>query len=436
MLRQSTAMTSSLSTKLHIRPFQYRDLDDIEVLIQARQPSGGSQDAEDSGDRPLSLIQQVRRWYGPVKALSIVPNPLQHLFSAYVAEYDGQLCGMIQVSPFNRSRSTWRVDQVVSQAVVTRSGEKLLALDIGSQLLRYCFESIWEARTWLIEVDVNDGDTLALYRHNGFQPLAQMTYWAIAPDIIQTLAQHTPDLPNLLPVGNADAFLLHQLDTVSMPPLVRQVFDRQTIDFKTGLAGSVVESGKQWVNRTESKTGYVFEPQRKAAIGFFKLSLSRNTSQTPEADLTVHPAYTWLYPELLAHMARLVEESSRQTLRLASTDYQSEREEYLAKIGAEQTEHTLLMSRSVWHKLREARPTALENLQLSEMLQGLQPARKPIPSRLSFLDSAQEAIQKNRKPSSHRGNSNGHPATNPSLGTGMEWEVDPSSSDSSTPSQG
>lgn len=427
MLWRLIPMTSSLATKLNVRPFQYRDLDDVEQLIKAQVNEGG----EEEEDSALTFIQQVRRWYGLVKAVSFVPNPLQHLFSAYVAEYNGQVCGMIQVSPFNRSRSTWRVDQVISQAIVTTSGEQLLALDVGSQLLRYCFETIWEARTWLIEVDVNDPDTLALYRHNGFQPLAQMTYWAIAPDVIQSLAQHAPDLPNLLPVGNADAFLLHQLDTVSMPPLVRQVFDRQTIDFKMGLAGSVVESGKQWVNRTESKTGYVFEPQRKAAIGFFRLSLSRTGSQPQEADLTVHPAYTWLYPELLAHMARLVHESPVHTLRLASTDYQSEREEYLAKIGADRTEHTLLMSRSVWHKLREARPTALENLQLPDVLQGLQPARKPIPSRFGFLDSAQDALQKTRKSSSRGGN---QPATHPALSSALEWEHENTSSTESSES--
>jgi hypothetical protein len=38
----------------------------------------------------------------------------------------------------------------------------------------------------------------------------------------------------------------------------------------------------------------------------------------------------------------------------------------------------------VWHKLRESKPVSLE-LQLSEVLQGLQGTRKPIPSRMSWL---------------------------------------------------
>ncbi|MDJ0567364.1 MAG: GNAT family N-acetyltransferase, partial [Microcystis sp. M49629_WE12] len=64
-------------------------------------------------------------------------------------------------------------------------------------------------------------------------------------------------------------------------------------------------------------------------------------------------------------------------------DYQHERREYLEQLGAIRSSHTLMMSRSVWHKIRETKP---ENSALAEMLQGLQPVpRTPIPSRMSWL---------------------------------------------------
>jgi hypothetical protein len=234
---------------------------------------------------------------------------------------------------------------------------------------------------------VNDKAALALYRQNGFQPLAQNTYWTIAPDTIQQLATREPDLPNLRPVSNADASLLHQLDTASMPPLVRQVFDRHVVDFKTGLPGIAVEGIKRWTNRTEVIERYVFEPQRKAAIGYFRLQLCLDGTQPHSAHLMVHPAYTWLYPELLAQMAISMKPLANQRLQLVSSDYQPEREEYFEHIGATRTEHTLLMSRSVWHKLREAKPVSLEALQLSEVLQGFQPSRKPVPGRFALPSS-------------------------------------------------
>ncbi|MEA5566528.1 GNAT family N-acetyltransferase [Anabaena sp. UHCC 0399] len=362
-----------------IRPVQYRDLDGIERISQesfaALSPKG------------ISVVKQqmelLHRWYGLLRFLSWFPNPLKYRFCAYVAEQGRMLLGMIQVSPFNRTRSTWRVDRVVLDRGADKQG-------IGSQLLRHCFESILEARTWLLEVNVNDLESLALYRQNGFQRLAEMTYWEIEPELLTELAQAEPDLPNLLPVSNADAQLLYQLDTASMPPLVRQVFDRNNRDFKTTLFAALSDAIKQWVTKTEVVSGYVFEPQRKAAIGYFQVQLDRKGETPHVATLTVHPAYTWLYPELLAQLARIAQDFPQQGLKLASSDYQPEREEYLERIGAKRIEHTLVMSRSVWHKLRESKLVSLEGIQWTDVLQGLQPARKPIPGGMSWAEARQQ----------------------------------------------
>lgn len=368
-------MTSLIPQNLSvvIRPVQYRDLDGIERLTQESSPV----ETEKQEGSAIRQMQHLRYWYGVLKFLSWFPNPLQYRLCTYVAEQGRMLLGVIQVSPFNRTRSTWRVERVMLEHGIDRQG-------IGSQLLRYCFESLLEARTWILEVNVNDKNALALYRKNGFQRLAEMTYWEITPSLLADLAQSEPVLPNLLPISNADAQLLYQLDTASMPPLVRQVFDRQTHDFKTNLFSSLTASIQQWVTKIEVVSGYVFEPQRKAAIGCFQLKLDHKGQQPHVANLTVHPAYTWLYPELISQLARIVQSFPTQSLQLASADYQPEGEEYLEQIGASRIEHTLIMSRSVWHKVRESKLVSLEGIQLPEMLQGLQPARKPIPGGMSW----------------------------------------------------
>jgi hypothetical protein len=350
----------------------------------------------------------MRRWYAPLKLLSVLPGPLKNLLDTYVATRDERVQGMIQVSPFNQTRSTWRVDRVATSQQLSQaeSGQLSLASDVGSLLLRHCFEAIWEARTWLIEVNVNDKESLALYRQNGFQPLAHLTYWAIAPDLLQELAQREAALPNLLPVSNADAQLLYQLDTVSVPPLVRQVFDHQIQDFKTSLLGGMVDGLRHWLNRTEVVSGYVFEPQRKAAIGYFKMRCCRTGHRPHSAKLTVHPAYTWLYPELVAQMAQVAQAFPPQPLLVASSDYQPEREEYLNRIGASPVENTLMMSRSVWHKIQEAKPASFES-QLTGVLQGLQPSRKPVPGRMSWQMPLPPMHQSNRNESNGSPDSNG-----------------------------
>ena len=83
--------------------------------------------------------------------------------------------------------------------------------------------------------------------------------------------------------------LLYQLDCMSMPPLLRQVFDRHIRDFKTNLLQTATDKFKQWLEHSKIISGYVFEPQRKAAIAYFKLELCKDGSCPHKAKLTVNP---------------------------------------------------------------------------------------------------------------------------------------------------
>jgi len=74
------------------------------------------------------------------------------------------------------------------------------------------------------------------------------------------------------------------------------------------LFGALIEGMKQWMSQTEVVSGYVFEPQRKAAIGYFQVRMCRKGEEAHVATLTVHPAYTWLYPELLSQLARIAQD--------------------------------------------------------------------------------------------------------------------------------
>ncbi len=389
---------------VNIRSLQYRDLESIDRLMEAcceEAPNGASMVREPR--------VTVSRWYGLLKFLNWFPNPLRHALSIQVAEVGDKVCGMIQTSPFNRAGTTWRVDRVQAESTVVSTDEPdntttttlLTATDLGSLLLRNSFTTILQARTWILELGVNDDKALALYRHNGFQPVAQVTYWSIAAQQLQEISEREPDLPNLLPVSNADAHLLYQLDNMSMPPLVRQVFDRHPQDFKTSLFGSLVQFITQWVTQTEVVSGYVFESQRKVAIANFQLTLSRDGTTPHNAQLTVHPAYTWLYPEVMAQMARVTREFPTQSLQILSADYHPEREAYLEKIGAERIANTLLMSRSVWHKLRESRLMQnFDGIPLGDVIPGFQPARKPVPGRITLDVNSSDLNLRNNSPRS------------------------------------
>jgi hypothetical protein len=392
------ARMTTTAPLLTVRPLQYRDLDDLK---QWRLEDLEAGDNVAACAAVLEWIDYQRRWYGPLKVLSWLPQPLQANQSTLVAECQNHVIGLIQVSAFNQTRSTWRVEHVVVNRTSAARATSAGFIDVGSRLLRHCFEAVWEARTWMLEVDVNHKTALALYRFNGFQPLAQITSWRLAPDQIALLSQREPDLPNLLPVSNADAQLLYQLSTASMPPLVRQVFDHQIQDFKASLGSSVNATVDRVFNQVETVSAYVFEQQRKAAIGHFKLAIGRDGQHPHQAELTVHPAYTWLYPELMAQMAQILQPFPAQALQLTSLDYQPEREECFTQLGAEPMSHALLMSRSVWHKVRESKPISLEGLQLSDVFSGLQPSGKPVPGRMSWSAEQVNQLLQDLDPPAH-----------------------------------
>ncbi|MEM6254341.1 MAG: N-acetyltransferase [Cyanobacteria bacterium P01_D01_bin.156] len=329
-------------------------------------------------------IGRLSQW----QQLSRLINPLQSKVNTFAAECKHATHGVIQVSPFNSTRSTWRIDRVTVKAAAQQG--LTLDLDMASLLLRHCFETIVEAHTWISETNINDTFGLALYRQNGFQPLAYVTYWSVDGETIADLAEHEPDLPNLLPVSNADAQLIYHLETASMPPQLRQVFDHQIQDFRTRSIAGLRTQLRRWLGQSEAVSAYVFEPQRKAAIGYFNLRLSKTANQPNRAKLTVHPAYTWLYPELMTQMAQVLQGAASSTLQLASLDYQPERESYLKEIGATEVKHTVMMSRSVWHKVRESKAVSIEGLQ--DVLQGLQPSGKAIPSRF-WWDAANPGLR-------------------------------------------
>lgn len=375
----SSTPASSPESEIQLRPAQLRDLDAVEsLMVEAF--------TEEYGHRSVDFGHQVRRlrkWFGPLKLLSLFPNRFQHLFTVHVAEQDGEIKGMIQVSPFNHYRSTWRVDHLAVSPKAQRQG-------IGSRLLRHCMEQFREARMWVLEVNIHNSGAIAVYTKNGFQRLAELTYWTLSPEILAQLAEQDPQLPNLYPASNRDAQLLYYLETDQMPPLVRQVYDLDQRDFRTSPFDWGIDRTRQMISQTERVQAYVYEPERNKAIGYFNLKLSRTGQQPHVARLTVHPAYTELYPGLMAQMARLTQTCPPQSLSIASTDYQPEREEFLLKVGGEDVGRTLLMSRSVWHKLRETR-VSLENLRLQAVLRGLQ-VNQPIPERIDLGSAASDLI--------------------------------------------
>ncbi len=352
---------------LLIRRAQFLDIDAITGLCKnsVSQNHGAGLTAE-----------QVRFWYGPVRLLSFFPNAYQHLFDVYVAQVEGKVVGMIQVSPVNATQTTWRIDRLVVNP-------EFASQEIGSLLIGWVIESYRNVRAWILETNISDTAALANYRERGFQSLAQQSYWHFSHEVLQQAAQQPVAPVEFRPVSNADAALMCELDTATMPPIVRNFYNRHLEDFRYNyLQRAAAELGLH-LSQQERVFSYVYEAQRRVAIGAFDLQLHRNTEANypHHAQLWVHPAYTWLYAPLMHTLARISSHYPEQGLEIASADYQPEREAYFTTLGAAVTERTLMMARSMFHKERESR-NPLENLSLPDMLPKWQPVRNPIPDRI------------------------------------------------------
>jgi len=358
-----------------IRRVQFLDLEAIRMLCETSASVGHTPREGLRLSSTLLSTDEIQSWYGPVRLLGLFPNRYQHLFDVYVAQVEGRVVGMIQVSPVNITKTSWRIDRLIVH-------EEFAHQQVGLLLMGWVFEYYRNARTWILEVNINDKVALGIAREKGFQSLAEQSYWHLSPVILKELAQQETAPLQLLPVSNADAQLLCELDTATMPPIVRNVYDRHTEDFRRNYLQRVTDAVGLSLGQRERVSRYVFEPQRRVAIGAFDLHLYREQAYHPHrVRLWVHPAYTWLYAPLLQTVAQISHHYPAQGLEISSADYQPEREAYLGAVGAEVTERTLLMSRSVWHKLRESR-NPLENLSLPEMLPKWQPVRNPLPNRV------------------------------------------------------
>jgi len=195
-------------SELLIRPVQYRDFDAAQTLLN-------DADYFDCHSTLLSIpgqTQDLRQ--SPAQQLNLLP--LRSPIRTYVALQQSLVIGVIQVSACNRAQTTWKIN-----ALAVNSDQSFI--DIGTSLLRHCLQSIYEAQTWLVELDVNRNDLIGVYRSNGFQPIAHATHWSIESAQLSSLARLSSTLSPIISISNADAALLYQLDTVAMPPFVRQV---------------------------------------------------------------------------------------------------------------------------------------------------------------------------------------------------------------------
>jgi len=248
--------------------------------------------------REVDIVQRIEKiasFYPLVKLLSWFPNPYQHVFRVHVAEQNGQIAGMAQVSPRNEQQTRWHIDNIAIHPDFRGQG-------LAQQLLNdvFLYYSERGALRFTLEVDTSNDAALKLYEKLGFRRYSTLYYYKLSPKRLgQYLKREELGVPKgLRQRKSAETEAVWQLYQQAIPPYIRLVEDRQASDF----ALSPMQQGAEWLKkslrRSQAIHWVIEDSQRECLVASMDIYAQLRT--LPHVlQLTLHPAYGDLAEPLL-----------------------------------------------------------------------------------------------------------------------------------------
>lgn len=242
-------------------------------------------------------IEKIESLYPLVKLLSLFPNPYQHVFTVHVAEEEGQIAGMAQMSPRNDIQTRWHIDNIAVHPDFRGRG-------LASQLLNDVFQYYNErgALRFTLEVDTHNAPAIKLYEKLGFRRYSTLYYYKLSP---KKLGSFRTRKEVVMPVGlrerkPSDAEAIWELYQQTIPPYIRVVEDRQPEDFSLGPVQQSTEWLKKSLKRSETLHWVVEDTHRNCLAA--SLDIYAQLRALPHVlQLTLHPAYGDLAEPLLTY---------------------------------------------------------------------------------------------------------------------------------------
>ena len=179
----------------------------------------------------VQRINKISSYYPLVKALSLFPNPYQHVFTVHVAEEEGKIAGLCQMSPRNHNQTRWHIDNIAVHPDFRGRG---MALNLLNAVFDYYNQR--GAMRFTLEVDTTNAPAIKLYEKLGFRRYSTLYYSKMPP---KRLAKYRDSESVSVPEGfrprrAEDSAALLELHQESVPPHIRVVEDRHSADFNLG----------------------------------------------------------------------------------------------------------------------------------------------------------------------------------------------------------
>lgn len=310
---------------MRVRLAKKRDFEGIKSIFEVAF-------TDEYAQREVDIVQRIEKiesFYPLVKALSLFPNPYQHVFTVHVAEDSDKIAGLCQMSPRNQNQTRWHIDNIAVHPDFRGQG-------MAQQLLNACFEYYNErgAMRYTLEVDTQNAPAIKLYEKLGFRRYSTLHYSKMPP---KRLAKYKDMETVSVPVGMRarkleDTEALLNLYKESIPPHIRVVEDRSAGDFNLGALQQGAEWLKKAMKRSETFHFVVEDTERNCLVA--SLDIFAQMRALPHVfQLTVHPSREELAEQLITFALNHVANISINPVLIGSFESQRAKRDAIKEAG-------------------------------------------------------------------------------------------------------
>lgn len=292
-------------------------------------------------------IEKIESFYPLVKLLSLFPNPYQHVFTVHVAEEDGQIAGMAQMSPRNDNQTRWHIDNIATHPDFRGRG-------LASNLLNDVFQYYNDrgALRFTLEVDTKNAPAIKLYEKLGFRRYSTLYYYKLPPKVLGGLSkQELPAAPaGLRERTSLDSKAVWELYEQTIPPYIRVVEDRQAEDFSMGPMQQSTEWLKKSLKRSQAIHWVIEDKHRKCLSA--SLDIYAQMRSLPHViQLTLHPAYGDLAEPLLNYALAYLAQINVSPVLIGAYECQRAKLDSCKALGFKKLTSDFLMVRDTMEEL-------------------------------------------------------------------------------------
>ena len=274
--------------------------------------------------------------------------------SVYVAREEGVVLGFISLHTTGKSKSCWRVDNLVVHPAHRGRG-------IAQELLRYIFAQFGSQGVshFIAEVSGQNEAALSLFAAGGFCRSAQVTYYKLEPNSQTPLVDVPPDEFKL--ATPLQRYPLFQLNQDCLPPDLRLVLALTPEDFRVKeiIPFTSVEMRKGRLMRKRAWYWTAVDPDRHTVTAAAKVTSQPNLGY--RLDFAVHPGWRHLTAELVNYAVNsLIDGVPSMPIWARVYDFQPDVHEALKGRCFERVGDYFLLAREHWQRSKKPKKSKVD----------------------------------------------------------------------------